>query len=70
MRPNLAATLFSLFAFITTPSHASSLPISNYSYTYDDVGNRLTKVFNGGQSGENYSYDNLYQLTGKNRGRF
>lgn len=43
---------------------ADLAPISNFSYTYDRVGNRLAKVFDGGQAGESYSYDNLYQVIG------
>ena len=59
--------IFSFTILITLqnapPAFASSLPISNFSYTYDSVGNRLTKVFSGGTQGESYGYDNLYQLT-------
>jgi RHS repeat-associated protein len=35
--------------------------ISNYTYTYDDVGNRLSKQMQDGQ--EDYGYDEIYQLT-------
>ena len=35
--------------------------ISTYAYIYDNVGNRLSKTLTTGT--ENYSYDNIYQLT-------
>ena len=44
--------------------YADFIPISNFSYTYDNVGNRTSMTTEGGTQGETYTYDNLYQLTG------
>ena len=49
--------------------YADFAPISNFSYTYDKVGNRLSMTTQGGTQGETYTYDNLYQLTGVSGGQ-
>jgi len=40
----------------------TTVPISTFSYTHDNVGNRLTMTTSFGT--QTYSYDNIYQVTG------
>lgn len=42
-------------------NNSSGSPISTYSYTYDNVGNRISMTTSTGT--HNYTYDRIYQLT-------
>jgi RHS repeat-associated protein len=69
--PNGTYTLYSYdpqrdWLLTLSNKNSSDTVLSSFSYTYDNVGNRLSVTENGG-SVVNYVYDDIYQLTSETR---
>src|SRR5579859_1586372 len=70
-RPNGVDTSYSydnLSHLLSVAHQASGTTLDGASYTYDAAGNRLSKTNLYANVTSNYSYDNIYQLTGVTQG--